>query len=176
MEKYAQNGQLWLCFWMVEMEVIIYILLDRFHCSSDKLILTRPPRGSFCQQGVSRVRHLPSEVCCAGCRACWARSLLCSVHRAPAMLRILQNQGDHHKSWGSKQHNRSVSTKGSLRWLTAYFTGAVEKEKALVLASLKTVHPEESFKSPPPIYPSINPAIQPPIHLRYPSLHLSICP
>ena len=51
------------------------------------------------------------------------------------MLRILQNQGDQHKSWGSKQHSRSVSAKGSLRWFTAYFTGVVEKKKAFVLAS-----------------------------------------
>ena len=155
-------------------EVIIYILLDRFHGSSNRYILTRPPpRGSFCQQGVSWARHLPSEVCWAGCCACRARSLLCSVHWAPAMLRILQNQGDQHKSWESNTVDGSVP-RGLWGGPLLTLQGLWKRKKPLfwppwklcILRSLSN-HPQ------PSIHPSTHPSNHPSIYLTRLSIYLS---
>ena len=155
-------------------EVIIYILLDRFHGSSNRYILTRPPpHGSFCQQGVSWARHLPSEVCWAGCCACRARSLLCSVHWAPAMLRILQNQGDQHKSWESNTVDGSVP-RGLWGGPLLTLQGLWKRKKPLfwppwklcILRSLSN-HPQ------PSIHPSTHPSNHPSIYLTRLSIYLS---
>lgn len=143
-------------FLMAEIQVIIYIFADGFHCSSDKLhLLTCPPRGSFCQQKIP-VRHLPwvrsvlavvlaeRGHCCAQCtgpQPCWES------------FRI---KADHHKSWGSK-HNRTIS-QGVFEAVHCLLHRGCGKKKPLFWFPLKTVHPEESFKSP---HPSIHPSTQP---------------
>ena len=155
-------------------EVIIYILPDRFHCSSSRYILTRPPpHGSFCQQAVSWVRHLLREVCWAGCRACWARSLVCSVHRAPAMWRILPNQGDQHKSWESNTIDGSMP-RGLWGGPLLTLQGLWKRKKPLFWPPWKLCNPRSLSNHPhPSIHPSTHPSNHPSIYLTRLSIYLS---
>ena len=158
---------------MAEIGVIIYILVDRFLNSSNKCILPVLLHGAaFVSGGVSWVRHVLREVCCAGL---WA-----AQRTGPQPCwESFRVQGEWRKPSGSKQHNRSVSAKGAFKWITAYSKGIAGKEgspffwpswKHCALRNLSNhIFPPSGLSIHQPTHPTTHSS-------TYPSLHLSIHP